>query len=93
MKRRVLFAFAFCATLLVGFGLGHFRVPATATARQPLYYVHPVCPTCMPDERSSGSRTARVLGRVTADEIRIFRVNVGTDGYIKATQDSMPPLD
>lgn len=38
-------------------------------------------------ERFSGSRSVRVLGRVAADETRIFRVNVGTDGYIKTTQD------
>jgi Cu(I)/Ag(I) efflux system membrane fusion protein len=38
-------------------------------------------------EEYSGSRTVRVLGRVTADETRIFRVNIGTDGYIKSTQD------
>lgn len=29
----------------------------------------------------------RVPGKVAADETRVFRVNVGTDGYIKSTQD------
>ena len=38
-------------------------------------------------ERFAGSRTVRVLGRVTADQTRIFRVNVGADGYVKETQD------
>jgi Cu(I)/Ag(I) efflux system membrane fusion protein len=38
-------------------------------------------------EKSSGSRTIRVLGRIAAEETRIFRVNVGTDGYVKGTQD------
>lgn len=36
-------------------------------------------------ERSSGSRSLRVLGRVAPDETRIYRVNVGTDGYVKQT--------
>ena len=139
MKQKVLFTLAFCATLLLGFGLGRFRAPATASSRQPLYYVDPMHPAYKSDkpgtapdcgmqlvpvyaedlnkapsartgsdgvrvsvdpatqqrygirvtnvERSSGSRTVRVLGRVAADETRIFRVNVGTDGYIKSTQD------
>ena len=38
-------------------------------------------------ERLAGTRTIRVLGRVAADETRIYRVNMGTDGYIKSTQD------
>jgi Cu(I)/Ag(I) efflux system membrane fusion protein len=36
-------------------------------------------------EKSSGSKTVRVPGKVVADETRVFRVNVGTDGYIKST--------
>jgi Cu(I)/Ag(I) efflux system membrane fusion protein len=36
-------------------------------------------------ENTSGSRTVRVPGKVVADETRVFRVNVGTDGYIKTT--------
>jgi Cu(I)/Ag(I) efflux system membrane fusion protein len=38
-------------------------------------------------EESSDSRTVRVPGRVAADETRVFRVNVGTDGYVKQTHD------
>ena len=139
MKKKVLFAFAFCATLLLGFGLGHFRRPVAAGARVPLYYVDPMHPAYKSDkpgkapdcgmdlvpvyaddlrpapaaqmaadgarlsidpamqerygirlanvEKASGSRTVRVLGRVAADETRIYRVNVGTDGYVKSTQD------
>jgi RND family efflux transporter MFP subunit len=36
-------------------------------------------------ENTSGFRTVRVPGKVVADETRVFRVNVGTDGYIKTT--------
>lgn len=138
MKRRVLLTFPVCAALLLGFMLGHFRAPATAHSRVPLYYVDPMHPAYKSDkpgiapdcgmelvpvyaddaskaslvkatsdasrvsvdpatqqlygirvtsvEKFSGSRTVRVLGRVAADETRIFRVNVGTDGYVKETQ-------
>ena len=36
-------------------------------------------------EWSSGHENLRVYGRVAADETRIYRVNVGTDGYVKST--------
>ena len=139
VKRKVLFVFPFCAALLVGFVLGHFRAPASAHARKPLYYVDPMHPAYKSDkpgtapdcgmdlvpvyadevskaplaqadsdaervkidptaqqlygirvtqvEKSSGSRTVRVLGRVAADQTRVFRVNVAADGYVKQTQD------
>lgn len=38
-------------------------------------------------EKTAESRNLRVLGKVAADETRVFRINVGTDGYIKSTQD------
>jgi Cu(I)/Ag(I) efflux system membrane fusion protein len=34
---------------------------------------------------SSPAKTVRVLGRVVADETRVFKVNLGTDGYVKET--------
>ena len=37
--------------------------------------------------RSSGKRTLRVPGRVAADETRVYRVNLGVDGFVKETQD------
>ena len=36
-------------------------------------------------EQSSSRGTLRVYGRVAADESRIYRVNLGTDGYVKET--------
>jgi Cu(I)/Ag(I) efflux system membrane fusion protein len=36
-----------------------------------------------PVVESSGAREVRVLGRVVADEARLFRVNAATDGYIQ----------
>ena len=39
-----------------------------------------------PVQRTSSHNTIRVFGRVTADETRIFRVNLGTDGYVKETK-------
>ena len=36
-------------------------------------------------EKSSGTRKVRILGRVAADETRIYRVNVGVDGFVKET--------
>ena len=36
-------------------------------------------------EQSLGQATLRVYGRVSADETRIYRVNLGTDGYVKET--------
>jgi Cu(I)/Ag(I) efflux system membrane fusion protein len=38
-------------------------------------------------ERSSGNRTMRIPGRVAADETRVYRVNVGVDGFVKETHD------
>jgi Cu(I)/Ag(I) efflux system membrane fusion protein len=35
--------------------------------------------------RTTGQETVRVFGRVAADETRVFRVNLGTDGYVKET--------
>ena len=139
VKRKALLIFPFCAVLLLGFVLGHFRAPAAARSREPLYYVDPMHPAYKSDKpgiapdcgmelvpvyaddvgksplaktnsdapgvkidsaaqqlygirvtqvaKSSGSRSVRVLGRVAADQTRIFRVNVGTDGYVKETQD------
>jgi RND family efflux transporter MFP subunit len=37
-------------------------------------------------EQSSSHGTLRVYGRVAADETRIYRVNLGTDGYVKETR-------
>ena len=36
-------------------------------------------------ERNTGKGTIRVFGRVAADETRIYRVNIGTDGFVKET--------
>ncbi len=33
----------------------------------------------------SGQDTLRVFGRVAADETRVYRINFGTDGYVKET--------
>ena len=38
-----------------------------------------------PVEETSGSRSLRIPGRVTADESRVFRVNSGVEGYVKST--------
>lgn len=38
-------------------------------------------------ERSSGQGTVRVFGRVVPDETRVYRVNFGTEGYVKETHD------
>jgi membrane fusion protein, copper/silver efflux system len=38
-------------------------------------------------EKASGKENIRVLGRVAADETRVYRVNVGTDGFVKETYD------
>lgn len=37
-------------------------------------------------ENDKGHGTLRVFGRVAADSTRIYRVNLGTDGYVKDTQ-------
>jgi Cu(I)/Ag(I) efflux system membrane fusion protein len=36
-------------------------------------------------QRTQGVRTIRAFGRVVADETRVFRINLGTDGYVKTT--------
>lgn len=41
----------------------------------------------VPVEKSLGSRTLRVLGRVTADESLVYRVDAGVDGFVKETRD------
>jgi len=52
-----------------------------ATAQQ-LYGIHTVAV-----EKSSGVHHIRVLGRVAPDDTRIYRVNIGTDGFVKETHD------
>lgn len=34
-------------------------------------------------EKASGTRTLRTLGRVAEDETRVYRVNVGVDGFVR----------
>ncbi|WP_263355073.1 efflux RND transporter periplasmic adaptor subunit [Acidicapsa acidisoli] len=36
-------------------------------------------------QRTQGVRTIRGFGKVVADETRVFRINLGTDGYVKTT--------
>lgn len=38
-------------------------------------------------QQSSGQKTIHVFGRVAPDETRIYRLNLGTDGYVKETHD------
>jgi RND family efflux transporter MFP subunit len=38
-------------------------------------------------ERDTGQSTIRVFGRVAADQTRVYRVNLGTDGFVKETHD------
>jgi Cu(I)/Ag(I) efflux system membrane fusion protein len=38
-------------------------------------------------ERDSGKHTIKAFGRVAPDETRVYRVDVGTDGYVKETHD------
>ena len=38
-------------------------------------------------ERSSATRTIRVVGRVVPEDTRVYRVNSGVDGFIKETYD------
>jgi membrane fusion protein, copper/silver efflux system len=139
VRHKLLLLCTLGATLLAGFGLGHFLVSSPSRSRQPLYYVDPMHPAYRSDkpgiapdcgmqlvpvyaedlgkealaasssnpsqlriasatqqlygirltnvETSPGSRTVRALGRVAADETRIFRVNIAADGYVKSTQD------
>jgi Cu(I)/Ag(I) efflux system membrane fusion protein len=37
--------------------------------------------------RSSGVENIRVLGRVAADETRVYHLNLGSEGYVKETHD------
>jgi len=41
----------------------------------------------VPVERSKGSRTVRLLGRVAADDTRVHRVGAGLEGWVQATFD------
>ncbi len=36
---------------------------------------------------ASGEETLRMFGRVAADETRVYRINFGTDGYVKETHE------
>jgi len=38
-------------------------------------------------ESDAGQGSIRVFGRVSADQTRVFRVNLGTDGFVKETHD------
>lgn len=38
-------------------------------------------------EKDTGQGSIRVFGRVTADQTLIYRVNLGTDGFVKETHD------
>ncbi len=38
-------------------------------------------------EKNRGQGTVRVFGRVVPDQTRVFRVNIGTEGYVKETHD------
>jgi Cu(I)/Ag(I) efflux system membrane fusion protein len=38
-------------------------------------------------EKDAGQGTIRVFGRVSADQTLVYRVNLGTDGYVKETHD------
>jgi RND family efflux transporter MFP subunit len=38
-------------------------------------------------ENNNGQGTIRVFGRVAPDQTRVYRVNLGTDGYVKETHD------
>ena len=38
-------------------------------------------------EKTFGTRTLRIPGRVTADETRVYRVNAGVDGFVKETRE------
>ena len=51
-------------------------------ATQQLYGIHLV-----KVERDSGQGTIAFFGRVAADQTRVYRVNLGTDGFVKETHD------
>ncbi|MDR3726574.1 MAG: efflux RND transporter periplasmic adaptor subunit [Terracidiphilus sp.] len=38
-------------------------------------------------ERNAGKGTIRVFGRIVPDQTRVYRVNLGTDGFVKETYD------
>ncbi|PYU64143.1 MAG: efflux RND transporter periplasmic adaptor subunit [Acidobacteria bacterium] len=38
-------------------------------------------------EKTPGTRTLRIPGRVTADESRVYRVNAGVDGFVRETHE------
>jgi RND family efflux transporter MFP subunit len=38
-------------------------------------------------EKNAGKGTIRVFGRVVPDQTRVYRVNLGTDGFVKETYD------
>src|SRR6266849_4654286 len=38
-------------------------------------------------EKTVGTRTVRIPGRVAADENRVYRVNVGVDGFVRETHE------
>jgi membrane fusion protein, copper/silver efflux system len=38
-------------------------------------------------EKTFGTRTLRVAGRVTADESRVYRIDAGVDGFVKETRE------
>jgi membrane fusion protein, copper/silver efflux system len=38
-------------------------------------------------QNSKGADSIRVFGRVMADETRVYKVNIGADGYVKETHD------
>jgi RND family efflux transporter MFP subunit len=57
-------------------------VVAIDAARQQLFGIQ-----VAPVEQTSGVRTVRLLGRVAADETRVYRLNVGVDGFVKSTAD------
>jgi membrane fusion protein, copper/silver efflux system len=38
-------------------------------------------------EKTVGTRIVRIPGRVTADESRVYRVNVGVDGFVRETHE------
>ncbi len=41
----------------------------------------------VPVEKSAGTRDLRILGRVTADDTRVYRVNAGVNGWLRETFD------
>ena len=86
MKQKVLFALAFCATLLLGFGLGHFRAPATARSRQPLYYVDPMHPAYKSDKPGIAPDCGMQLVPVYAEDLsKAPPAQTGSDGACQSS--------